>query len=132
MPERVHRSQLKNASYNPRSIDAYTRKKLEGVLRKKGLLSTIVWNRTTQNIVGGHQRIDAIDAIEGSADYLLDVSVVEMSPKEEREANLMLNNSGLTGDWDFAKLAEMSQQHRFVASAVSEPSPDRGPQYCHQ
>ena len=116
--ERVNRTQLKGASFNPRVIDAYTKKKLEKVLRTQGLVQPIVWNRRSQNVVGGHQRLDCIDQIEGQPNYLLDVAVVDLDPAKEREVNLMLNNSSLTGDWDFAKLAEMSKFEGFEFDAA--------------
>jgi hypothetical protein len=100
----VHRSQLKNAPYNPRVLSDKQRRKLRAGIEKLRLLEPPTWNVTTGNIVGGHQRISIIDALEGTADYRITVSQVSLTPKEEVEANVLLNNGEAQGDWDIAKL----------------------------
>jgi hypothetical protein len=57
----IHRTQINNAPYNPRQISDKARKMLQKNLATVGLLSPIVWNQRTGNIVAGHQRIDAMD-----------------------------------------------------------------------
>lgn len=59
------------------------------------------------NLVGGHQRLACIDALEGNDQFLLDVSMVDLDDKQEREANLMLNNLELQGEWDLPLLAQV-------------------------
>lgn len=103
----VHRSELKNAPYNPRVMRANARAKLQKSMEKLGLLAPLTWNATTGNIVGGHQRISLIDASRGTKDYRLQVARVELSELEEKEANLILNNYEAMGDWDLEKLGEM-------------------------
>lgn len=102
-----HRSELKNAPYNPRRISDAARKKLRKGIEKLRLLAPVTWNVRTGNLVGGHQRLGIIDQLEGTPDYRLTVAVVDLSEKEEREANLLLNNWGAQGDWDPEKLNEM-------------------------
>jgi hypothetical protein len=104
---RVHRSQLKNAPYNPRTISEEAKKRLKKMLSKRGLLETLIWNAKTGNLVGGHQRLSCIDALEGSQDYHLDVAQVDLTPKEEKEANIALNNGEVQGDWDYGKLEQL-------------------------
>lgn len=101
------RESIKNAPYNPRTLDSYARKKLDKNLRKVGLLEPIVVNAKTGNIVSGHQRLACIDAIEGKSDYTIDVSVVELSPKQEREQNIFFNNPSAQGEWDLDKLGKL-------------------------
>lgn len=55
--ERWSRDRIKNALYNPRTIDRFARQKLEADLKKVGLLAPLTVNRRTGNIVGGHQRL---------------------------------------------------------------------------
>jgi len=98
--ERIPRGKLCNATYNPRKITPDAKARLKGVLAQQGLLEAIVWNRTTGNLVGGHQRLSCLDALEGSPDYALDVCVVELDAKEEREANAALNNPSIQGVFD--------------------------------
>lgn len=106
--ERVKRSDLKGAKYNPRSITEAARRKLKKGLEKLGLLQPVAWNRKSGNVVGGHQRLKILDALAGGeVDYLLDVAVVELDEKQEKEANLLLNTDTVTGDFDLELLAPL-------------------------
>lgn len=100
----VHRSMLKGAEYNPRYLSDKARVKLKESLARVGLVQPIVWNKRTGNIVGGHQRIGQMDALEGTRDYTLTVAVVDVDDKRERELNVLLNNQDVGGEWDFEKL----------------------------
>lgn len=104
---RVHRRDIKGADYNPRQIDDHARKKLKENLKKKGLLSPLVWNERTSNLVSGHQRLSIMDDIEGTDNYLLDVAVVNLSDKEEKEQNIFFNNASAMGQWDIDLLGTM-------------------------
>ena len=75
-------------------------KRLKKNIKQVGLIQPIIWNKRTGNIVGGHQRIAALDAIEKSENYSLDVAVVDFDEKTEREQNIALNNDRLFGDFD--------------------------------
>lgn len=103
----VHRNQLINAPYNPRFIDEKSKKKLKDNLKRVGLVEPIIWNKTTGNIVGGHQRIAAIDSLEKTEDYLIEVAQVEMDDRTEKEQNIFLNNGEAQGGWDLAKLESL-------------------------
>jgi len=103
----VHRSAIKNAPYNPRSITEKAKKKLRDNLKRVGLIEPIIWNKATGNIVGGHQRIASLDALERTDDYLLDVAQVEMDDKTEKEQNVFLNNGEAQGDWDLERLESL-------------------------
>lgn len=109
---RVHRSQLKNALYNPRQIDSYARKKLLENIKRVGLIEPLIWNKKTGNILQGHQRISILDEIEGTSDYMMDVAVVSLTEKEEKEQNVFMNNPSAQGVFDedmVAKLIAESQ-----------------------
>lgn len=105
--ERISRGQITGAKYNPRTISPAAKSKLKKLLKKWGLLEPVIVNRRTMNLVGGHQRLACLDALEGSQGYLLDVSMVSLTDKEEREANVMLNNLELQGEWDLKLLADL-------------------------
>jgi hypothetical protein len=113
---RIHRRELKDAPYNPRRIDSYAREKLQKNLRTVGLLEPPIWNQRTGHIVGGHQRIAALDALEGGDDYYLDVAVTNLDEKTEREQNVALNNSAIQGQWDIPLLAELMKGDGFDIS----------------
>lgn len=105
--ELVHRSELMNAPYNPSVISKDKKKRLKGMLQKHGLVNTPTWNRRTGNIVGGHKRISILDILEGTKDYMLEVSVVDVDETEEVELNILLNNQEIQGDYDTEMLAEL-------------------------
>lgn len=108
--ETISRSQIKNAEYNPRIMDPESEKRLRKGIREYGLVAPITWNRRTGNIVGGHQRIKQLDALEKSEDYDLTVAVIDVDEREEAKINVQLNNPSMQGDWDFDKLADMTDQ----------------------
>ena len=105
--ERIHRSQIKGAPYNPRVISDEARRKLRDNLKRVGLLQPLVWNQRSGNLVSGHQRLTQMDDIMGTADYHLTIAVVELDAKTEKEQNIFFNNAAAMGDWDFEKLGDM-------------------------
>lgn len=105
--ERWHRRDIKGAEYNPRVISDAQRRKLKKGLEVHGLVTPITVNRRTHNIVGGHQRIAQIDDIEGTDDYYLDVAVISISERRERELNLLLNNREAQGDFDIRGVEDL-------------------------
>lgn len=98
---------LNPAAYNPRTIDASSRKRLRDSIKRDGLVETLVWNRQTGTLVSGHQRLSVLDELEGGQDYEIEVAVIDVSPTRERELNVRLNNEQLTGSFDLEKLQEM-------------------------
>lgn len=104
----VNRSEIKKAPYNPRLIDNDAKKRLKDGLKKHGLVQPIVMNKRTGNLVGGHQRLTQLDALEGNQSYSLQVAVIDVDEREEAEINIQLNNPSMGGEWDFNKLAEVA------------------------
>jgi ParB-like chromosome segregation protein Spo0J len=51
-------NKLHGAAYNPRTINDGAMKGLEASMDRWGLVQPIVWNKRTNNVVGGHQRLD--------------------------------------------------------------------------
>lgn len=100
----IHRSQLKDAPYNPRVIDDAAKRKLKAILKKHGAVQPPIWNERTGHIVGGHQRLTIMDSLMHSGDYELQVAKLNVSDAEEKELNVSLNNAGAMGDWDLGKL----------------------------
>lgn len=106
--EEIPREQIQNADYNPRIIDDSAKKKLKENLKKHGLISTIVWNKRTGNLVSGHQRLQALDSLEHDKNYSLDVAVVNVDEREEKILNVQMNNPSMQGDWDIDMLGKMN------------------------
>ncbi|MEG0872970.1 MAG: ParB N-terminal domain-containing protein [Clostridia bacterium] len=103
----INRNEIKNAEYNPRTIDDESKKKLKNNIKKHGLVSTLTWNKRTGNLVGGHQRLSQIDLLEKSEDYSLQVAVIDVDLEEEKKLNVILNNPNMQGDWNNDKLKEL-------------------------
>lgn len=107
--ETISRADIKNADYNPRIMDKEAKKRLKEGLKKHGLVSTLTWNKRTGNLVGGHQRLEQLDALERNKDYSLDVCVIDVDEAEEAVLNVQLNNPSMQGDWDLDKLAYITE-----------------------
>lgn len=108
--ETISRADIKNADYNPRIMDKESKKRLKEGLKKHGLVSTLTWNKRTGNLVGGHQRLEQLDALERNKDYSLDVCVIDVDEAEEAVLNVQLNNPSMQGDWDLEKLAMITEE----------------------
>lgn len=96
-------SELKPADYNPRKDlqpgdPEY--EKLKRSLTEFGYVEPVIWNQTTGNIVGGHQRLKVLEDL-GHTD--VDVIVVELDSTREKALNIALNK--ISGEWDNDKLA---------------------------
>ncbi len=103
----MNRRDLKDAPYNPRIMSDDALDKLRKGIKRLGMLQPPIWNKRTARIVGGHQRLKALDILHGSPDYTLKVAVVDLDEAAEKEANLLLNNPNAMGDWDLPKLEEL-------------------------
>lgn len=109
--ETIRREDIKNAEYNPRIMDKEAKKRLKKGLQKHGLVSAITWNKRTGNLVGGHQRLEQLDALEKNKDYSLDVCVIDVDEAEEAVLNVQLNNPSMQGDWELDKLALITEEY---------------------
>lgn len=89
--------ELTPADYNPRKISKKAKEGLNSSINRFGLVQTIVWNKRTGNIVGGHQRFDVLkeQGIETA-----DVTVVDFAEADEVALNIALNNPAIQGEWD--------------------------------
>lgn len=103
MPElgRIAIDALRPAEYNPRTISEEALAGLRKSIERFGLVEPIVFNRTTRNVVGGHQRLKVLRALGVS---VVDVVLVELPEKEEKALNLALNSPEIAGEWDREKL----------------------------
>lgn len=108
--ETISRADIKNADYNPRIMDKESKKRLKKNLQENGLVSSLTWNRRTGNLVGGHQRLEQLDALEKNKDYSLDVCVIDVDERTEAKLNVILNNPSMQGDWNLDKLAFMNDE----------------------
>lgn len=110
------RNTLRNADYNPRVISGQARARLRKGIEELGVVQPIVWNETTGNIVGGHQRLSILDDLEGCDDYNIQVSRITVSPSVEKRLNVILNNDSAMGHWDESKLVALIQSQQEEAA----------------
>lgn len=94
---------MNRAAYNPR-VDLQPEDEeyqaIERSLKRHGLVQPIVWNRRTNTVVSGHQRLTVLEA-QGQTEVT--VSVVDLDDIQEKELNVALNK--ITGEWDDDKLS---------------------------
>lgn len=103
----IERKDLKKAPYNPRRISAGAKRRLKERLSIDGLVTPIIMNARTGNIVSGHQRISILDDLEGTKDYSLDIAVIDVESHVEQRLNVFLNNKSSQGEWDNDRLMAM-------------------------
>jgi len=110
----LKRSQIKPASYNPRSISEDGRKALKKSIKLYGIVGGIVVNKSTgYTIVGGHQKVSVLDELNKydesthENDYSLRVELIEVDVKTEKQLNITLNNPNVGGQWDYDSLREL-------------------------
>lgn len=102
--QRMNVSDLLPADYNPRTIKAKAKEGLAKSLDTYGLVQPIIYNERTGYVVGGHQRLSLL-ANKGVS--TTDVVVINVSPVQEKELNITLNNTNITGEFDTALLQDM-------------------------
>ena len=89
---------IKEARYNPRVSIKKNKQfydKLKNSIDRFGLVQPIVWNKRTNTVVGGHQRLQILRD-EGINE--VECIEVDLNEEDEKALNLSLNKIG--GDWD--------------------------------
>lgn len=96
---------MERAEYNPRvelmpGDDEY--EKLKRNIDRFGVVVPVIWNKRTNRVVSGHQRLTVL-MNEGVTET--DVSVVDLDETAEKQLNIAMNK--VTGEWDEVKLKEL-------------------------
>ena len=103
--ERKKIRDVDRAAYNPRIelIPGDTEyENLRRSITTYGLIIPVVWNKRTNRVVGGHQRLTVL---ENEGETEVDVSVVDLDETQERQLNVALNK--VEGGWDEEKLGDL-------------------------
>lgn len=103
--QKVNAGQLNPAAYNPRKDLKPGDKEYEKLKRsitEFGYVEPVIWNKTTGNVVGGHQRLKVLLDLGYTE---IDCVVVELEFTREKALNLALNK--IQGAWDETKLTEL-------------------------
>jgi DNA modification methylase len=103
------------ASYNPRVISDEALAGLGESIGRFGLVQPVILNSRSGRIVGGHQRLKALQA-RGVEET--DVVVVDLPEAEEKALNLALNSQAISGEWTADALALVEE----VANELPELS----------
>lgn len=67
-----------------------------------GLVAPLVWNKRSEKLIGGHQRLLVLQHLGWTE---VEVTVVDLNKTDERLLNITLNN--VEGSWDNSTLAGM-------------------------
>ena len=92
----VKLTELNPAAYNPRKISDDAISGLDESIGKFGLITPIIWNKRSGNIVGGHQRYQVIRT-RGYKET--EVVVVDLDDDNEIALNIALNSSMSKGTY---------------------------------
>lgn len=115
--EKIPAVRLNPAAYNPRKDLKPGDKeydKLKRSISEFGYVEPVIWNKTTGNVVGGHQRLKVLLDL-GQTE--IDCVVVELEDAREKALNLALNK--IQGDWDENKLASLMAEFDATTFDVS-------------
>lgn len=103
--KKMNVEELLPANYNPRKDlkeGDEEFEKLKKSIENFGYVDPVIWNKRTDTVVGGHQRLKALKSLGYEE---VDVSVVDLSLEEEKALNIALNK--IEGGWDEPKLKDL-------------------------
>lgn len=122
--EIIDRTRIRFADYNPRKKSDFVVKEIIKNFKKVGYLGGIVWNELTGNIVSGHKRLEALDVINkynnGENDYQIQVEVVTLDDKTEKEQNIYMNSKSVQGQFDYEILGSLINEIDINLAGLSE------------
>jgi ParB-like chromosome segregation protein Spo0J len=101
---------LKEAPYNPRRVLPETSpvyQRLRQSLLRFGLVEPLIWNETTGHIVGGHFRLRILRELGVD---VVPVSVVRLTPEQEKALNIVLNNPQVQSRFDPKRLVAVLRE----------------------
>ncbi|RAP49292.1 MAG: hypothetical protein BZ138_07885 [Methanosphaera sp. rholeuAM270] len=111
-------SEIKPSSYNPRVMGSNDAKNLTKSILHYGLIDPIIIVLNTHEIIGGHQRYNALEKNNITSLKLVelgDIGIVfssddiELDDENEVKAlNIALNR--IQGEWDYSKLNQLLQE----------------------
>lgn len=119
----INRSEIKFAPYNPRTESKEVVDSLIKNFKKVGFLGGIIYNERTNNIVGGHKRIQALDIINKYSDgndYELKVEKIDVDEKTEKSQNYYLNNKKHQAKTDYEKLSIIIEEIDLNIAEIDE------------
>lgn len=101
----INLADLQKAGYNPRKKlgeNDHAYHALRRSIEELGMLDPIVWNQRTGTVIGGHQRLSVLEDLGYTSAPCF---IVDLSPEQEKQANVRLNS--IAGEWDYDMLADL-------------------------
>lgn len=95
---------LNPSEYNPRVISEQELNNLKKSIHEFGYLELIVYNKRTNRIISGHQRLKALKDL---GETEVEVILVDLDEDQEKQANIAMNK--ISGDWQEDKLLTILQ-----------------------
>lgn len=122
--DKIKLTDIKKAEYNPRTISEENYAKLKNSVKNFGLVEPILINLKNNTIISGHQRYDVLTDLiltdgnlaekefhllkYGDLGLILDTDEPTLENEDyEKALNITLNNTNLTGEYNFEKLGEL-------------------------
>lgn len=101
----IKRSQIKLNPFNPKRHPEDAIKLQQRNFKKVGFLGGVSWNRRTGNLLDGHRRVLAMDAINKydgteATDYVIKVEATDMDEKTEKEQMTYMAVGNTKADMD--------------------------------
>ena len=93
---------LKYAPYNPRKISDDMFEKLKRSIEEFGYIEPIIVNKRNMQVVGGNQRLKALNDL-GIEE--VEAVMVDLDDMREKALNIALNR--ISGRWDYPKLKDV-------------------------
>ena len=93
------------APYNPRKAlkpGDPDYEKLKKSILEFDLVSPLVWNAQTLNLISGHQRLQVLRDLGATE---VQVAIIDLDPDKEKALNLALNK--IAGEWDIGLLRDV-------------------------
>lgn len=124
----VNRSQIKLATYNPRTISDEGKKALKRSIKRYGVVGNniLVNKRTGYTVVSGHQKVAILDEQHKyntqtkENDYALRIELIDVDEKTEKSLNVALNNPNIGGEWDYDLLREIVPDIDYKDAGLTE------------
>lgn len=113
---KINRADIVADDINPRTITDDNKRRLKRSIEKNGLVGHLVWNKATGHVVGGHQRLSALDSLMHTKDYDLDVLMVDMPLKDEVRLNVALNQQDAQGEFDYFAVSQLAEDFKLDLS----------------
>lgn len=108
-PVRVRLDDCKFAKYNPRVMPPDKREALERSIEEHGVVATLALQKSSNTVIAGHQRIDAIRAVCRRNDWPVPEEVwayvLDVDDRTAKRLNVALNN--VEGEFDPLRLSEL-------------------------